>query len=219
MASDLQMIFQTRYSFFGASGWRSAASKEKEILFDPNRLAKRLDLFTKMNLASLRDQTDSEFKLVVLTAIDLPPAHDALMTEACNDIIGADRTHILRRGPSRAGAWFRKYVRNQMNVTEHTAQIVLDDDDAVSFDFVERCRAEARHALGQFRPGQECCYLSFANGYSGLFHPDGGVDLIKREVPFTNLGLTLVAPTLTRKNPFILAHKKVARRHDVRVFE
>ena len=218
MTSGLQMVFQTRYSFFGASGWRSEASREKEILFDPDRLAKRLDLFEKMNLASLRDQTDAEFKLVVLTSIDLPADHDKRMTEACNDIVGAERTHIIRRKPAGAGQWLRKYTRNQLNLTEHTAQIVLDDDDAVSVDFVERCRSEALHALGQFREGQDCVYLSFATGFTGLFHADGGMDLIRREMPFTNLGLTLVAPTRSRKNPYMLAHKKVARRHDVRVF-
>lgn len=219
MAPSLQMVFQTRYSFFGASGWRSEASREKEILFDPARLAKRLDLFEKMNLASLRDQTDADFKLVVLTSIDLPEAHSRLMEQACSDIVGAERVHILRRKPAGAGQWLRKYMRNQLNVTDHAAQIVLDDDDAVSVDFVERCRAEAVHALSQFREDQDCTYLSFATGFTGLFHADGGMDLIRRDMPYTNLGLTLVAPTRTRKNPYMLAHKKVARRHDVRVFQ
>lgn len=218
MAPDLQMVFQTRYSFFGASGWRSASSREKDLLFDRTRLAKRFDLFQKMNLACLRDQTDREFKLVVLTSLDLPKEHDSLLQEACYDVIGPDRTHILRRAPGGAGEWLRKYTRNQLNQSEFSAQIVLDDDDAVSADFVERCRDEAGYALGRFRDGQECVYLSFATGFTGLFHDDGGVDLIRREMPFTNLGLTLVAPTRTRKNPYMLAHKKVARRHDVRVF-
>lgn len=218
MNPGLQMIFQTRYSYLGASGWQSEPSKQKELLLDPARLAKRFALFEKMNLASLRDQTDRDFKLLLLTSAELPEDHLRLVTEACHDMIGADRTIILQRGPAAAGRMLMKYVRNNMNTSEHAAQIVLDDDDAVSFDFVARCRAEAEFAITQFTPEQPCCYLSFATGLTGLFHQDGGVDLIPREMPFTNLGLALVGPTSIRKNPFMLAHKKVARRHAVRVF-
>lgn len=218
MSSDMQMVIETRYSFFGSSGWRSPASKEKDLLFDPTRLSKRLELFEKMNLASLRDQTDPDFKLVVLTSADLPKDHLERMKQACLDILGEERVRILGRKTGSAGQWLRRYVRNHLNTADHTAQVVLDDDDALSVDFVERCRREALYALSQFREGQECVYLSFANGFTGYFHEDGGMDLLPRDVAFTNLGLTLVAPTLTRKNPFLLAHKKVARRHDVRVF-
>lgn len=217
MAPDLQMVFQTRYSFFGRSGWQSDASKQKETLFDPDRLAKRLYLFERMNLASLRDQTDANFKLLILTSFDLPQDHFRLLTEACHDIIGSDRTFISARKPGHAGAWMRKCMRNHLSTTSHSAQIVLDDDDAVSVDFVERCRAEACFALDQLRPDQDCAYVSFATGLTGRFESGGGLNLIPREVPFTNLGLTLVAPTRTRRNPYILAHKKVARRHAVRV--
>ena len=217
MASDLQMVFQTRYSFFGSSGWQSDVSKQKEKLFDPARLDKRLYLFERMNLASLRDQTDADFKLLVLTSHDLPSDHMRRLSEACHDTIGAERTFITARKPGSAGAWMRKCMRNHLNTTSHSAQIVLDDDDAVSIDFVERCRAEAQFALSQLRPDQDCTYLSFATGLTGRFEQDGGLNLIPREVPFTNLGLTLVAPTRTRRNPYMLAHKKVARRYAVRV--
>jgi hypothetical protein len=105
-----------------------------------------------------------------------------------------------------------------MTDVSHAAQVVLDDDDAVSVDFVESVRREGEHAVRSLRPGQDCVYLSYATGMTARFHLDGSVDLMDRVVPFTNLGLTLVAPPGTRRNPFMLAHKKVARRHDVRVF-
>ena len=97
MTPGLQTIFQTRYSFFGQSGWRSDTSREMEKLFDPGRLDQRFALFQQMNLASLRAQTDANFKLVVLTSTHLPAAHEKLLTEACSDMIGAERTHIIAR--------------------------------------------------------------------------------------------------------------------------
>ena len=218
MTQTLQVVFQTRYSFFGSSGWRSAASKDEAELFDPARLSRRFELFRKMNLASLRDQTDGDFRLVVLTSTRMPEDHLKLLTEACHDTLGAGKCHILPRAPGGAGQWLRQYMTRSLNDTSHAAQVVLDDDDAVSADFVESVRREAEHAVRGLGAGRDCVYLSYATGMTALHHPDGGIDLMDRVIPFTNLGLTLVAPTTTRKNPFMLAHKKVARRHDVRVF-
>ncbi|TNF61252.1 MAG: hypothetical protein EP307_07225 [Rhodobacteraceae bacterium] len=218
MGRNVQVVFQTRYSFFGSSGWRSEASKTAEILFDPARLSRRLDLFRRMTLACLRDQTDPDFRLVVLTSTRLPEDHLARLTEACSDILGAGRAQVIPRAPGSAGQWLRRYMHRHMADVPHSAQVVLDDDDALSVDFVERTRTEAEFALTAMAPGQDCVYLSWASGLTARFNPDGGVDLMPREVPFTNLGLTLVAPTMTSRNPYMLAHKKVARRHAVRVF-
>ena len=57
--------------------------------------------------------------------------------------------------------------------------------------------------------------MSYARGLTAKFDGDAPIDLARRVVPFTNLGLTLVAPTKAQKNPYMLAHKKVARRHNV----
>ena len=218
MEQGLRVVFQTRYSFLGSSGWRSEASKDAAVLFDPARLARRFDLFCRMNLACLRDQTDGDFRLLVLTSTQMPADHLKLLTEACADTLGAERALVLPRAPGGAGQWLRQFMQRKMADVSHSAQVVLDDDDAVSTDFVESVRREGEHALRSLRPGQDCVYLSYATGMTARFNPDGGVDLMDRVVPFTNLGLTLVAPAGAKRNPFMLAHKKVARRHDVRVF-
>ena len=217
MTPDLQMVFQTRFSFFGSSGWRSPANKNKDILFDPERLSKRLYLFEKITLRCLKDQTDEDFKLLVLTSRDLPDVASRQLTEACHDIIGAERTFISRRKPDRAGKWMRRCMRNHLNFAEHSAQIVLDDDDAVSVDFVEHCRAEAQYTVSRFTETRTYSYLSFANGVSAVFNTKGSLDLMPREVAFNNQGLTLVAPTMTWENPYLIAHKRITRSHPVRV--
>lgn len=68
----MEVVFQTRFSFFGVSGWQSATSQSEEMLFDPERLNKRFDLFERIALAGLRDQTDDDFKLSVLSSTNLP---------------------------------------------------------------------------------------------------------------------------------------------------
>ncbi len=216
MKQELQAVFQMRYSFFGKSGWRSGASRDKARLLDSQRLDKRFHYFRTMALPSLAAQSDRDFKLLLLTSEDLPEAHRTVLEELCHDTLGRDRCHILYRPPDGAGRWFQRYMRKKLNSHSHSVQIVLDDDDAVAADFVETVRREAEFAIAGFRADQDCTYLSYASGLTADFGPDG-VRLLRREVPFTNLGLSLVAPTRTRKNPYMLAHKKVARRHPVRV--
>lgn len=216
MEPGLQTVFQMRYSFFGKSGWRSAPSKDKARLLDPARLRKRFHYFENMALPSLAAQSDQNFTLLLLTSEDLPDAHKTVLEDVCYDTLGKDRCRILYRPPDGAGRWFQRYMRKRMNRVSHSIQIVLDDDDAVAADFVETTRREAEFVLPGFREDQECIYLSYASGLTADFGKDG-VRLLQREVPFTNLGLSLVAPTKTRKNPYMLAHKKVSRRHPVRV--
>ncbi len=216
MKTDVQAVFLTRYSFFGSSGWRAADSKDKAHLLDPERLNKRFELFQKMNLASLAAQTDPDFKLVILTSSDMPAPQAKTLTEACKDTLGDERTRILFRAPGSAGQWFQKFLSRRMNRISHSLQIVLDDDDAVSADFTEIVRREGAFAASTLSPEMPHQYLSFPNGLTAKFEKDG-INLMPRDVPFTNLGLTLVAPTDTPKSPFMLAHKKVARRHKVRV--
>lgn len=217
MAEGLQAVFQTRYSFFGKSGWRSETSRDKAALLDPERLKKRFGYFEKMTLACLRDQTDPGFALMVLTSEDLPADHAKLLTEACNDVLGAGRVHLLLRPEGSAGRWMQRYMARRMGGADHACQIVLDDDDAVSADFTAIVKREARAALDAMAPGQEAVYLSFADGLTARFGGDG-VDLIPRSAPFTNLGLTLVGRKDVKTSPFNIAHKKVARRYPVRLF-
>lgn len=218
MKPGVQAVFLTRYSFFGSSGWRAAASKDKERLLDPDRLDKRFELFQQMNLASLAAQSDPNFKLVILTSSDMPEKQAKDLTEACKDTLGDHRVSLLFRAPGSAGQWFQKFISRRLTDASHTLQIVLDDDDAVSTDFVDVVRREGEFAVSTLTPDMPHQYISFPNGLTAKFHDDtNDVDLMLRDVPFTNLGLTLVAPTDTQKSPFMLAHKKVARRHKVRV--
>lgn len=213
----MKIVFVTRYSFFGYSGWQSPDSKAKERLFDPKRLAQRSECFEKVMLASLQSQTDAKYQLLVLSSEDLPEEHKVLLQEMCHDTVG-DRAHILFRPLGHAGTQVRHYIRSQMKGPRYTAQVVLDDDDAVSNDFVETVRTEAQHLIPYLRssPEYDYSYLSFPEGLSAVFG-DNQIDLYKRSVPFTNLGLTLLAPTMSRRNPFNIDHAHLQRDHPSRL--
>lgn len=211
----MQVIFQMRYSYFGKSGWRSKASQNADKLFSEERLAKREYYLERVALASLASQTDVDFKLLVLSSKDLPQAAKNNLRNACNDIVGADRTRVIFRPPEHAGTCIRRYIHNHMNNAPYTMQVVLDDDDAVSSDFVEVMREEAQRDIEKFKAQEDYCYISQAQGLSAIFRGDQ-MELAHRCVPFNTQGLCLVGPTLTRRNPFSIAHKKLERNHPSR---
>lgn len=214
----MQMVFEMRYSYFGQSGWRSDASKDPELLFDPERLKRRAYYFEKIALASLASQTDQDFKLIVLSSRDLPEEHKEYLVEKCNEVLGPERVHIIIHPPGSAGRCFKNYLIQHLNESAYTAQIVLDDDDAVSSDFVSVMRREALAIQNTFEKEGDYCYLSIATGLSA-FLSDKQWQFSLRNVPFTNLGLTLVAPTRTKQNPYMTAHKKIPLRHPSRLID
>ncbi len=212
----MQFVFQMRYSYFGLGGWRSKASRDPAALFDTERLAKRAYFLEKIALASLAAQTDPDFKLVVLSSDQLPDPQKRFLKEVCNDMLGHKRVRVLFRGQGRAGNIFRRFQHNRLNSDPFTTQIVLDDDDAVSSDFVETLRPEAEFAKSTFSGSDSYSFVSQAQGVSAVF-TDGALEFAHKTTPFVNLGLALVAPTLTKRNPFLVAHKNIDQRHPARV--
>ncbi|MGX9355400.1 glycosyltransferase [Roseobacteraceae bacterium S113] len=212
----MHMIYMMRYSFFGLSGWQSAASKDAELLFDPKRLDEREYFLEKVAARSLADQSDKNFDLIVLSSTLMPEAYQKRLSELCGDMLGR-RAHVIFREPDSAGNWFQRYRKR--NFTKHatTTQIVLDDDDAVAVDFTANLRAEAEAALTLRRPNlPDYVFISHPRGITARFN-EGQMELTHRLVPATNLGLAVVAPTGTRRNPFHIAHKKIIERRPVRV--
>lgn len=212
----MHIIYMMRYSFFGNSGWRAPSSKQAELLFDPKRLDQRSYFAEKIAFASLRDQTDEDFEVIVLSSTLMPEAHQKQLSELAQDMLGR-RAHVIFRDPDSAGNWFQRYRRRNFARHVFTSQIVLDDDDALAVDFNETCRAEAEAAMMLRRPDQPIyTFLSFPRGITARF-VEGQMELTHRVVPATNLGLALVGPTELRRNPFAVAHKKIPERHPCRM--
>lgn len=210
-------IYQTRYSFFHPSpGWRSSASKEKDALFDAGRLERRAYFFEKVTLRSLADQTDEDFVLNVLASEDMPKPFANRLTEACKDILG-DRAHIIfgaSEAPPRVH--FRSYRWEHHSSDKWCAQVVLDDDDAVSMDFNEKLKAEAKSVESLRSRGEKFGCISFANGLTALFR-DGTLEMHRLNKPAINLGLAIVAPSKSRYNLFDISHNNVPRDRPTRV--
>lgn len=212
----MHLIYMMRYSYFGQSGWRSVASGDPAKLFDTNRLEEREYFLRKVALASLRDQKDQDFELIVLSSSLMPAAYQKRLQDICHDMIGP-RARVIFEDPGVVARKFHNYRMAHFNRYENTAQIVLDDDDALAAEFTGDLRGEASAALALRKvDGPEYCFLSFPRGLTAQFE-EGRLELIHRNVPATNLGLALVGPTQTRRSPFRVAHYKILERRPVRV--
>jgi hypothetical protein len=218
--ADAPLIIVTRFSFLGRSGWKSEASRDAALLFDPERLRLRTELFRTVTLPSLAAQTDRDFTHVILTSAQLPPWAMAELKEACATAHGAEgRFVILARRPAPSAVHLRRYLQALAPEGGLVAQAVLDDDDGLATDFVADLRRElaALDAAGRVLGPGQLAFVSFPSGYGfeiGL-DTDGRTTagVYAHRYPFINCGLTLVgAPGAA--NILGIEHRKTPLLHD-----
>lgn len=209
------ILIATRYSFLGQSGWKSDASRDAELLFHPDRLRGRLSLFTSITLASLAAQTDANFHHVILTASALPDwAKEELLAACLAAYKDPDRFTILAERPAPARAHLTAFMREKYQGPT-VVQVVLDDDDGLSSDFIARLREDLADTENQRPDLQENLpfFLSYPFGY-GISLRAGNkepADLYFHRYPFINAGLTLIG-TPAGKNIFAIDHKAAPRK-------
>ncbi len=208
----MQILYLTRFSFFGQSGWRSPAAADPALLFEPARLKARLRLFERYTLASLAAQTDRDFHHVILSSSLMPEPWRSLLVQVSRRALG-DRARVIFRPKRSAGHVLRRYVRAHYGNLDHVVQVVLDDDDALSADFTRALRYHAGCVINDPLNEDPATFLSFPRGFS-LGVDDAGLPrwMSPRNVPWTNLGLALVSRPDWRKNPFMTAHRRIGER-------
>ena len=208
----MKVVFETRFSFFGQSGWKSDHAADPKLLFDSDRLSQRMKYFEEVTLASLKGQTDEVFEHMVLSSSLMPEDWQKRLRELCFDTLGKARCRIMYRPEGSAGHIMKNTVA-KLYKDQTVAQVVLDDDDAVSTDFVAAVKHYGTFALRDPMNPRPYTFLSFPRGYT-LGIEDGTLSwLSPRFVPYTNLGLALIAPSDTRRNPFLTSHKRIGQRH------
>ncbi|WP_298492143.1 glycosyltransferase [uncultured Maritimibacter sp.] len=208
----MHIVFETRFSFFGQSGWQSQAAADPALLFDEARLEQRLRYFREITLASLAAQTDPNFQHLILSSTLMPEPWKVKLREVCFDTLGEKRVGLIFKPEGSAGHIIRDLIARKF-AGHNVAQVVLDDDDAVSCDFVAALRRYADFTVDDPVNPKPYTFISFPRGYTLGIENGKPAWLSNRFVPYTNLGLALVAPADTHRNPFLTSHKKIGQRH------
>ena len=188
-----------RFSYFGQSDTgREVLTLEdaQAKLWNAQRMAVRFHLFERITLPSIRHQTDPDFTFVVTTSNEMPDAYQARLDALVADL---PQVRVLRTSERRIRRALLPVMREASD--DHSVPAChfrLDDDDAVSGDYVARLRAVAPHL-----PMDSA--VSFGRGVMG--YTDEGT---ARHVPFQKngiaIGFALVKAPGGDRSPFAVQH-------------
>lgn len=194
-----------RFSYFGLSDTGRAIrglEDAQRLLWNSQRMAVRFHLFEHLLLPALAGQTNPDFTMIVATSMAMPDLyHERLerLTRAVPQI------RLLRsEAPSVAEAIQPVLREASDDHTNPAAHFRVDDDDAVSVDYVARLH----NAVWRVDPGG---MISFPYGVIGFIDQGVGKHAY-HHMPDIAIGLALVNPAESRLDPFSIQHRRYGRR-------
>lgn len=217
------ILIITRFSFLGESGWKGEASRDAALLFEPDRLNRRMELFCAITLPSLTAQTDQDFHHFILTSNQLPDWALEMLRNVCMGAYGDEsRFSIVPARPGPARRPLRMFMERTFG-KQNVVQVVLDDDDGLAANFVADLRAEL--TLLDEEPPEDLLplpyFISFANGYGLSLRDDAaedGIAVYRHRYPYINLGMTMISSS-TGRNVLAIAHRKTPRKLGCKLVE
>jgi hypothetical protein len=208
-----KILITTRFSYFGISSWKSDFSTDPEMLFEENRLKQRLWLFENITIPSLVQQTDQDFHHFILSSKLMPKWARLALTELCEKHLN-DARYTLRFAPAGPARKFQRFMIGDLTgaVDRPVAQVILDDDDALSSDFISKLKSKLLEIKEELGLDLESLpyFLTFPKGYAlGLTTAE--TTLWHQTYPFINLGLTMIG-SAEQRNILGISHRKAPKR-------
>lgn len=138
----MQVLGLCRFSYPCQGGFQidhETIGERIAFLYDPARLEERFALFETLHLPALRAQSDPDFTYLVVTGEQLPARYMDRLQALLADI---PQAILLPLPPMNHRDAMGLAIKAHIDHSDGcVAQFRLDDDDAVSVDFVERIRA------------------------------------------------------------------------------
>lgn len=169
----MQVIGLCRFSYPALGGFQVEHETIEEriaYLYAEARMEERFRLFETIALPCLKEQTDQDFDLVVVTGDSLPRVH----LDRLRDLTAGMPQVQIRAEPPRRHRDVMKEIINQAR-RDHgqpCLQFRHDDDDAVSVDFVERLRAVTEDCRPLMRKNRTVA-IDFNRGFIAQAGPKG----------------------------------------------
>lgn len=188
----IQVIGLCRFSapFFDAFQTAGKNSEEnRAIIYDPQRLEKRMRWFENLCLPPLLWQTDQDFTLIVLTGTDLPEPWSSRLEEIAEAMPQVRLEKILpsdNHGQSCLDVIAKHYEPD----ADIVAQFRMDDDDAVALDYIQTVR-EDYSLIEKLRAGNKVVAVEYGRGLVLHEKHDGGFTLDCEVTHFWVGGLTI----------------------------
>lgn len=140
----MQIIGLCRFSYPCVGGFQiehETIEQRISYLYSEERLSERLFAFEHITLPGLRAQTDNDFTFVVLIGESMPEHHTERLLAMVEDI---PQVVVLSYEPMEYRNAMRRVFAQAVDTSfDWVVQFRLDDDDAVSVDFIQRVRRNA----------------------------------------------------------------------------
>ncbi|MBS8227356.1 hypothetical protein DYI42_14085 [Vannielia litorea] len=169
----VQILGICRFSYPCYGGFRREHATIQDrihFLYGEERLEERFRYFETFTLPGLRLQTDEDFKFVVLTGNQLPKAYD----ERLKDMLATlPQARLVQYEPLNHRVACLKAMREHIDPQGGVCgQFRLDDDDGVSYRFVERFR-EAFDDGHEIMKREHKFAVDFNQGYTVCIDEEG----------------------------------------------
>lgn len=206
----MQVLGLCRFSYPAIGGFQvehESIEARKAYLWAPERLEERFRLFETITLPALCAQTDPDFTFLVVTGDDFPDAHNARL----HDLLRAlPQAKVLPTQPGRMRSVMKDIIAAHRFADEPSLQFRLDDDDAVTTDFVEHLRQTAMDCAGlldRFR----CFAIDGSVGYYARVGAHGIESTEPLYRPYDTAALGLCARAGAPVSIMNFNHKKIAQ--------
>ena len=201
-----------RFSFYGITDTRMKPDSDGTALarlYDETRMARRFFLFENITLPSLVNQTDRDFRTVIMSSKAMPDHYKERLTALSTRLPGAVVEFSERERGDRA---FQKFMVEASGYKGRgqSVHFRLDDDDAVSVNYVSRLREISRIL-------SPSTHITFPTGI--ILFPASptepvGTSMVQQRF-LTAIGLATVNGGGFQKNPFQMMHGNVWTRWPV----
>lgn len=212
MFENRRIYGHIRFSFYGVTDTRMRPDEDGSALarlYDETRMARRFFLFENLTLPSLLHQTDADFRTVIMSSSVMPDRFKDRLTAVAarlpNSVVEFSETQ-------RGDLAFHKFIVEAagFKARETSVHFRLDDDDAVSVNYIARLRELTRTV-------SPSTHLTFPTGillFPARAGEAEGTSMVQQRF-LTAAGLATVNGGRFQKNPFQMMHGAVWTRWPV----
>jgi hypothetical protein len=213
--NGVQMVGVCRFSVLTTDFTTQKRGTPEEIaerIFQPTPMELRFKLFEELTLATLLNQTDMDFRLVILTSVEMPKPYldrlQDLVAEYPNIEVWPaplDRHYKLLR---------MSFDRVETDGTGHRLSFRIDDDDAVDLEMVARAKMMARRVI-DWQEDHTPSILCWNKGFYFDVNPEGPNVLTDTylRAPLA-IGNVLIHRAGDGHNPYRYNHKNFAAHYN-----
>lgn len=212
-----QIVVLIRLSHPAVGGYQKTPRSGPEaeaFVYETERLTRRFQLFETICLPCLRNQSDQDFELVIVTGDKMPEPFNTRLMDLMAPMANA---RIVPLWPGHSYWAIRKgFSKVPTEGFSHRTTVRLDDDDGIDREFIARVRRMAERLHDPATPDADFAIAHNRGLYLDLAAEPPAIFDVGERLPLS-IGLALTAPVSWRDNVYHVNHRAIATAHDLYV--